>query len=211
MAWIDITLPVRPGMAVWPGDPPCEVTSMSRIRDGAGSNVSRIAMSSHCGTHLDAPRHFSEAGETVDQLSPDLLIGPAYVIDLSSLGRNIYADDLSRLPGGVKRLLIRTANSLSDITDRFDPGYIGLTRDAAALLCDRGVMLVGLDAWSVAATGPDLAAVHHLLLGRPGAAALESIRLRDVREGWYELVCLPLRLDGLDGAPAHALLREAAV
>lgn len=211
MAWIDITLPVTAGMAVWPGDPPCEILPLSRMRDGAGSNVSRIAMSSHCGTHLDAPRHFFDAGETVDQLSPDLLIGPAYVIDLSGLSRNIRAGDLSRLPGGVKRLLIRTANSLSDVPDRFDPGYIGLTRDAAALLCDRGVMLVGLDAWSVAAMGPDLAAVHRLLLGRPGSAALESIGLRDVREGWYELVCLPLRLDGLDGAPARALVREAAI
>ncbi|NLG38019.1 MAG: cyclase family protein [Clostridiales bacterium] len=211
MAWIDITLPIRAGMAVWPGDPPCEAAPLSRIRDGAGSNVSRFTMSSHCGTHLDAPRHFFDAGETVDQLSPDLLIGPAYVIDLANLSRNIRADDLSRLPGGVTRLLIRTANSLYDVPDRFDPGYIGLTWDAAALLCDRGVMLVGLDAWSVAAMGPDLAAVHRMLLGRPGAAALESIRLRDVREGWYELVCLPLRLDGLDGAPARALVREAAI
>lgn len=209
MGWIDITLPVRPGMPVWPGDPPYVAEPLSSIGRGDSCNVTHLSMSSHCGTHVDAPRHYFEDGAAVDALDLSVLTGPAYVLDLSHLHGNITAGDLSRMPGGVTRLLIRTANSRK-IPEAFDPGCVGLTEGAAALLAERGVLLVGLDAWSVAAAGPEHDRTHRLLLSRSGAAALEAIWLHGVPEGWYELVCLPLRLAGLDGAPARAILREVS-
>ncbi len=207
--WIDITLPIRADLPSWPGDPVIQLHQISTIGvDGADCNVTTMASTVHFGTHVDAPRHYLPQGETVDQLELGLLMGDAYVLDLSGTGRHVSAADLARVPEGVERLLLRTANSVRGyLGDRvFHTDYCGLLGEAAEELVRRGIRLVGLDYYSIGAMEESYQ-VHTAFLAQPKAIALEGIFLRDVPEGWYELVCLPLLMQGREGAACRALLR----
>lgn len=207
MDWIDVSVPIREGMPTYPGDPPVHIELASSIADGANANVSRLEMSSHTGTHVDAPAHFIPGGPGVDALPLDALIGPAYVVDARSLRGPIDAAALHRLgiPDGETRLIFRTRNS--DLWERsaFSADFIGLDAAAAATLVGRGVRLVGIDYLSIAPEGaPE---PTHVELLAAGIVILEGLDLRSVPPGPYELVCLPLRVVGADGAPARAALR----
>lgn len=202
----DVSVPLSPALAGYPGDPAIEIIPVAQLARGDVANVSRVTLSSHSGTHLDAPRHFFAQGTTVDALDLEILLGPARVCTLTS-ATHITADDLRSLPlEGVKRVLFKTTNGALWDLPGFRTNYVALTASAARLLVDMGVQLVGIDYLSVDAFARQDFPVHRLLLGAH-VLILEGLDLRAVPPGDYELVVLPLRLQDGDGAPARAILR----
>ena len=206
MALIDITLPIDDNIPVWPGDSGFKFYADSRIKAGSSCNVSSFKTSCHAGTHMDAPWHFIDNGEKIDEISPELLIGEVLIIDLSGIEGNIEKEHISSIPQGTKRLIIKTSNSLVGYTREFNRDFIGITPSSAKALVDKGVMLLGLDYLSIAALTDDIEESHRIFLGREGVAALEGLNLMDVAQGTYRLICMPLLIKGADGAPARVML-----
>jgi len=203
MKLYDVTLPVSPGLPVWPGDPPVKVERVRRMEDGAKNNLSHLACSVHVGTHVDAPLHFIADGTDVVSLPLDALIGPARVVEIPDTDEitigTLARFDLSR----VERLLFKTRNS--DLSrDVFHRDFAAVALDAAQWLVQHGVRLVGVDYFSVERFGGD-GSVHRALLGA-GVIVVEGLDLRDVSPGDYALYCLPMKLVGSEGAPARVVL-----
>lgn len=204
----DVTLPLRVGSAVYPGDPPIRIGVHSAIARGDPANVSTLALGSHSGTHVDAPSHFLSGGDTVDRLPLERLVGPAVVLDVSRGAGGIGAEELAGHDLADRgRVLLRTGNADLLRRGEFSPGYRALTLGGARYLLDRGVGLVGVDTLSVEGFGSADFPVHRLLLGE-GVVIVEGLDLSTVPAGRYGLICLPLGLVGLDGAPARAVLTE---
>jgi len=194
------------GGVVYPGNPEIRIEPHSELVKGASSNLSRISFGSHTGTHVDAPRHFFDAGASVDQLPLEVLVGPARVIVVDGSVMSITAADLQphRLRG-VERVLLRTRNSRFVREREFHPDFTYIAPDAAEHLAAAGVKLVGVDYYSVEQFHSGHHRTHRTLLER-GIVIVEGLDLSEVGAGEYELCCLPLRLAGLDGAPARAIL-----
>ena len=208
VTWIDVSVPVRGGMIVYDGDPTVRVEPWAEIAAGDLANLSRMELGSHTGTHVDAPRHFIDGAAGADLLPLDALIGPAVVADASGAPGDIDAAALAALDlPATERLLLRTRNGALWERDAFSPDYVGIAEDAAGQIVAMGVRLVGIDYLSIAPSG-DPAPTHRALL-EAGVVVVEGLDLRAVPPGRYELVCLPLRIEGGDGAPARALLRPA--
>ena len=204
----DISMPIRSGGLVYPGNPPIEISSQQAISSGAGANVSAISFGSHTATHVDAPRHFIDDGETVDRLSLETLIGPARLIAFDDSVLSIGAADLERHDlVGQRALLIRTRNSALLSRDEFLRDYTYLAPDGAEYLVKQGIQLVGVDYLSIEQFRSGHHRTHRTLLSS-GVVIIEGLTLGGVEPGDYDLVCLPLRLEGLDGAPARAVLIE---
>jgi arylformamidase len=204
----DITIPLRTGGVVYPGNPAISITAQQAISQGAGANVSRLDMGSHTGTHVDAPKHFFDDGAGVDTLALDILMGPARLITFSDSVASIGEPELSVHDlSGVTRLLVRTRNSawLASGSSEFHPDYTYLAPDGAAYLAGLGIKLVGVDYLSVEQFHSGHHRTHRTLLGQ-GIVIVEGLLLSEPPAGDYELCCLPLRLAGLDGAPARAVL-----
>jgi arylformamidase len=203
----DVTLPLFDGMPGYPGDPAVSVRPHCAIAQGDPCNTSLIALGSHAGTHIDAPRHFIDGAESVDQLALERLVGPARVAEVRVAG-DIDAVALQGIiTPRCRRLLLKTRNSARPLADRFAPGYAAFTAAAARLLAETGLLLIGLDGPSA---DPDHATdcpAHRTLL-RAGVVIVENLDLAAVPPGEVELLCLPLRLVGLDGAPVRVLLRQ---
>lgn len=205
---IDISVPLRPEMPIWPGSVGLRLVRTMRLEAGDSANVSRLDCDVHVGTHVDAPCHFLENGNTVEQLSFDTLIGPAIVAYLPDVD-TITPGDLAGLglSPGAKRLLLHTRNSelwATGVTE-FRTDYVALTADAACWVVDQGIRLLGVDCLSVQRY--DDSPLTHQILLEAGVIILEGLNLADVKPGEYELICLPLRLVGAEGAPARAVLR----
>jgi arylformamidase len=200
----DITLAISAELPVYPGDPPVALESLARISAGGDTNLSRLSISTHCGTHLDAPFHYCDDGLTVDAVPLTLLIGEALVAELPDV-MAIGRQQLAGLPlRGVKRLLLKTGNSAL-LAKGFSRDYAHLTEDGARYLLEREIGLVGIDGLSIERFDGD-GSVHRLLLGS-GLVILEGLQLAGVVPGHYELICLPLKIKGGDGAPVRAILR----
>lgn len=201
----DITLPMSASLACWPGDAPFRFDWTCRKTDGESVNVGQISMSIHTGTHIDAPFHFSDAGPTVENLPIEPFIGPARVIDLSDRRtirrQDLEPFDLSQTP----RVLFRTGAWLDH--RRFPETIPTMAPDVPGWLASQGVILVGVDVPSVDAIDSKDLPIHHAL-GENRIAILESLHLASVPEGIYELIALPLKLVGADGAPVRAILRR---
>lgn len=208
MTWIDVSVGIRDGMVHWPDNPPIELVRTKSIAAGARSNNSRLSLGVHTGTHVDAPVHFLADGAAVEAIPLDALIGPARVIAITD-PVHVTVDALvaaNVAPG--ERILLKTRNSPAAWQrDTFVTDAVHLSVDAARWLAAQGVQTVGIDYLSVggydAKNGVD---VHHALLGA-GIWIIEGLDLTDAPEGPCELVCLPLKLVGADGAPARAVLR----
>lgn len=207
MNYHDISRPIRTGMPVWPGDTPAEFTPVATIPAGSSVNVGRLTLSVHAGTHADAPFHYNQHGTTIDALPLDLFVGPARVVDVrghARLSRELLA---SRDLAGAPRLLFKS-DSWTD-PDVFPTEWPLFDPDVPAWLAGRGVRLIGMDVPSVDhLTSKDLP-IHHAI-DRAGLIILESLDLRAVAPGLYELIALPLRLRGGDGSPLRAVLRPLA-
>jgi len=202
----DITRPLSPRTAVFPGDVPVQIAPTMAMRDGDSCNVTALTLSAHAGTHVDAPRHYSDEGCGVDAIPLDILIGPARVISLT-VGPAITIADLQRALSGVpfpSRLLVHTLAS-EQSGDAWSSDFPNFAPEAAEWLSANGLRLIGTDAPSVdPADSKDLPA--HKAFLRYGVFILENICLRDVPDGDYQLIALPLRLVGGDAAPARAVL-----
>jgi arylformamidase len=202
----DISVPVTSGGTVYPGNPEIRIEPASEVSKGASSNTSRISLGSHTGTHVDAMQHFFDGTSTVDQLPLESLMGPATVIAFPDSVMSITADHVKKHKlKGVKRLLIKTRNSSFIKDGTFHPDYTYVAPDGAEHLVKLGVKLVGVDYLSVEQFHSGHHKTHRTLLGK-NIVIVEGLDFSAVKPGKYDFYCLPLRLAGLDGAPARAVL-----
>ncbi len=208
MKLIDVTVPLDASLATYPGNTPFSLEPIKCMASGDSSNVSSIHMSAHCGTHVDAPRHFYDNGGDADGLALDMLIGRTRVIEVTSRTA-IEAADLSAFDLSEDiRVLIKTSNSRLWSDPAFHKDYVGVAESGAKYLVEHGVKLVGVDYLSVEQFRFPGAPAHHILLGA-GTIVIEGLNLRDIEPGIYEMYCLPLRVVDSDGAPARVVLRKS--
>jgi arylformamidase len=205
---IDVSVLLRPGMPTYPGNQPFEFQPVKRIAEGASSNVSKVLMGTHTGTHVDAPRHFFDDKPGVDALPLDLLIGRARVLDLPVRGGITEAHLASAGLREDLRVLVRTPNSALWNSDQgFHQDFTYLSEGGARYLVEQGVKVVGIDYLSVEQFKKPGAPAHHVLLGN-NVVIIEGLNLSDAEPGQYEMYCLPLRIEGSDGAPARVVLKR---
>ena len=199
----DITQTIKPGMLLWPGDR--QVIFQKMNMEGVNS-MTNLMISAHTGTHVDAPSHILADGMGTDRLDLECLTGLARVCHVAQAEQI----DRSLLEGmaldGVSRLLLRTSNSALLETASFNKGYVSLTEDAAEYLVEKGIKFLALDYLSVDKFDTSLYPVHRILLNA-GVVIVEGVDLSGVPAGDYEMLCLPLKLEGCDGAPARVILR----
>lgn len=204
--WMDVSVPIRDGMFHWPASPDIVVTPLEHLRWGDAATVSSLSLGVHTGTHVDAPAHFILGGGGVESIALDRLIGRARVLDLGNVAQ-IQPRDLDGLGiGPGDRILFKTRNSRYWKEPEFRADYTSLSLKAAEWLAERAVRAVGIDYLSIASM--DMAPETHRPLLAAGIAVIEGLDLSGVDAGPYELICLPLRLEGIDGAPARVLLRR---
>jgi arylformamidase len=208
----DVSVPVRHGGLVYPGNPPISITAVQSIAQGDTANVSRIDLGSHTGTHVDAPLHFMDGGAGVDELPLDVLVGPARLVAFGDEVMSVGEAELRRYDlRGVTRLLLRTRNSawLASGSAEFHPDFTHVAPDGAEYLVSIGIRLVGVDYLSVEQFRSPHHRTHKTLLSN-GVVIVEGLVLSEPPPGDYELYCLPMLLAGIDGAPARAVLMERA-
>lgn len=206
----DVSVTIHPNLPVWPGDPQIVLVRHRKLSKGDTSNDSKLACSVHCGTHVDAPAHFIEDGITADQLPLDMLVGTATVLEFP--GIDIITPDLLEtqiLGPQTERLLLKTKNSdlWTDPDHEFNPDFVALSAESARWMVNKGIKLVGIDYLSIQMF-KDAEPLTHRILLEAGIIILEGLNLREVDPGEYQLICLPLKLAGSDGAPARAILIE---
>lgn len=207
--WIDVTVPIRDQMVHWPGDPGIELTHTSHLERGDPATVSKLSLGVHTGTHVDAPLHFIPGTPGIDEIDLSNVLGVARVIEIEDT-ESVKPDELRRhdlRPGD--RILFKTRNSEECWnSDVFVPSYVYLSLDGARYMAEHNVRTVGIDYLSIGGGGEG-AATHHVLLERR-ICIIEGLRLSGIAAGEYDLICLPLRIKGGDGAPARVLLRPRA-
>lgn len=204
----DITLPVEPSLACWPGDTAYQFQRLSRIEAGDTINLGSVRMSVHTGTHADAPFHFDDKGVDIASLSLEAFVGAAVVVDVVGKPFITIADVENLNLQATPRVLFRTLawQDYSRFPEKFPimepnlPDYLGA----------QGVVLIGLDVPSVDAFDSKTLDNHHALQ-RNQIHILESLYLAEVPVGVYELIALPLRLIGSDGSPVRAILRSVVI
>ena len=197
MEIFDVSVPIRPGMINYPGDPRVHMERVVSIEHGGVANLTRLDFGVHTGTHVDAPVHFIDEGVGADALPLEVFVGPCEVVDATDAEGEIGPDSI---PGRVERVLFKTRNSELWNRDVFDESFVRIGVLAAQRLVEQRVRLIGIDYLSVGE--PE---THRTLLGA-GIAAVEGLDLRGIEPGPYNLACLPLRIVGSDGAPARAVL-----
>lgn len=210
MKLYDVTIPVSEAVPIYEGDPLVKIESVMTLASGQPANVSRVCFGAHTGTHVDAPNHFIEGTRRVEDLALAKLIGRCRVVEVSE---DVLAVEPEHVAGldGIERVLFKTRNSAfwSDTRTGFRTDFTYITPEAAAILADRGVVLVGIDYLSVEKFGSTDFATHTTLLEKE-IVILEGLDLREIPAGEYELICLPLKYVGGtgDGAPSRTILRE---
>jgi len=209
--WIDVTATLDPARTpVYAGDAPMKFDFLKDMRKGDILTLSVYSLGAHSGTHIDAPMHFVANGAPIDQVALDPLIGAARVIDIPDSVGAIDAGELNRHNWrGPQRVLFRTRSTLRGWMDspEFHKDFAYLAPDAAQLLADAGVLLVGVDYISAEQFGAPAPRTHQILLGR-GIPIVEGLDLRPVQAGDYDVIVLPLKVRGHEGAPARAILRK---
>ena len=199
----DISVPFRDGMLHYAGNPPVHVTRVESIAAGDLANLSELDMGAHSGTHVDAPDHFLEGAAGAEALPLEILIGPGEVVDAgaaTSVLDLVTVRNLELPQRGTERILFKTRNSQLWSRDEFTRDFVRLDGEAAVYLVERGAKLLGIDYLSIGD-----AAAHRVLLSA-GVVCVEGLDLRGIEPGSYELICLPLKLVGADGAPARTVL-----
>jgi arylformamidase len=205
---LDVSVSLIAGIPAYPGNPEFELQPIKRIAQGGRSNVSKLVMGTHTGTHVDAPKHFFDDGAGVDALPLDLLIGRARVIEITRRGGIGQADLAAAGLREDLRVLLKTSNSaLWNGGEAFHQDYTYLAEDGARYLVDQGVKVVGIDYLSVEQFKKPGAPAHHALLSH-AVVIIEGLNLAETEPGMYEMYCLPLRVAGGDGAPARVVLKR---
>ncbi len=202
--WIDISQPLTNDMAVWPGDTPFNF-KLSFTKEQTGSvNIGQFTTSAHTGTHIDAPYHFDENGEKVHELDVNIYVGQARVVDVTGC-EMVGKEELEQFSlEGVERLLLKTSDGRD--LGRFPEKFTVFRENIGPFLKEKGVRLLGTDGPSVDAIDSKTMDAHHSLNDN-GVYILENIVLTDVEPGDYELIALPLAIEGADGSPVRAVLR----
>ncbi|MGH9330164.1 MAG: cyclase family protein [Vicinamibacterales bacterium] len=207
MSLLDVSLPLDSRLPIWPANPPFDLTPVKRIAEGASSNVSRLTLGTHTGTHIDAPRHMIDGAPTLDQLPLEALVGPARVVavdtDRAIEARHVSGDTLQEST----RILFKTRNSTFWGSPQFRTDFVFLTEEAARALVHAGVRLVGIDYLSIEEYKKPGAPAHKALLSA-GVVVVEGLDLTQAEAGPYDLICLPISVTGADGAPARVILRR---
>jgi arylformamidase len=205
---IDISQPLRPAVPVWPGDTAFALETVWEIDEQSPVLVSKITMSTHSGTHADAPSHYDSDGADIAACDLTPYIGRCHVVhvdpgddavNVSNIGHWL-ADD----PAGVERVLFRTFDTFPH--DAWPEGFRAIDPALIRTLAERGCRLIGTDTPSLdPQTSKTLDA--HMAVRDTGMAILEGLVLDTVPAGEYELIALPLRIDGADAGPVRAVLR----
>jgi len=207
MKFYDATLPIHEGMVSFPGDPPFQTKPFFQRHKGDSFDLALLSMGTHLGTHVDPPAHYLDGGATVNELPLESLIGPGVVLDMRgrpSVDRLALEESLM---GDHVRILLKTDNGTRLLESSFYEDYVHLTEDGARYLSEKGIRLVGIDYLSIERYKNPGAPVHHILLEAEIVVA-EGVHLLGVPPGPYEIFCLPLRIQGADGAPARVVLRQ---
>jgi arylformamidase len=211
--WIDVTATLDPATTpVYEGDAPMRFEFLKDMRKGDAFTLSVYSLGAHSGTHIDAPMHFLRDGASIDRVPLKPLIGPARVIDIPDNVQAIDAAELNRHDWrGAQRVLFRTRSSVRGWmqSSTFHRDFAYVAPDAAQLLADAGVQLVGIDYISAEQFGAPAPRTHRILLGK-GILIVEGLALAGVRAGEYDLIVLPMKVAGHEGAPARAVVRERA-
>lgn len=194
-------------MHFWEGDPEPRISRLEDHERGDAWTTTHLSFAAHIGTHVDAPLHRIRGGNTVDALALETLVGRAYVADLTAVALEIGAEDLVArgIPQDVKRLLFKTRNGALWGREGFQKDFVGLNAQGAQWVVERGIQLVGMDYLGADIFLTDTAPAHDVLLSA-GVVIVEGLMLNDVAAGWYTLICLPIKVQGADGAPARAVL-----
>ena len=208
----DVTLPLSERQVIWPGDPPVSFKLIKSILNGDPCNVTKIEMGAHSGTHIDAPFHFFKNGATTDSIPLHTFIGQCLVIDTDSKfaveKKDLIKYDISKY----SKILIKTKNSelWANNVDSFTPYFIFLSIDAAKYLVEMNVSLVGIDYLTIEAFNSSDNQVHKLLL-RNNITILEGLDLSKIKSGIYNLICMPLKIEGCEAAPARVVLQDSTI
>lgn len=206
----DVSVSINSKTPVYAGDPNVKMETAHSIRRGDAANVTDLHFGAHTGTHVDAPAHFVEGAGKVIDLPIDVLIGAARVVEINESAMAIETRHVENLDAA-ERVLFKTRNSQfwSEPEKGFRKDFTYIAPEAAAVLVERGVRLVGIDYLSVEKFGSEDFETHLTLL-QNGVVIVEGLDLRSVAAGDYELVCLPLKIDSEagDGAPARVVLRQ---
>ena len=204
MQWHDISIPLHEGMTVWPGDAEFRFSPDTRVSDGDSCNTSTITLSSHAGTHCDAPWHFDEQGKKLHEVDMALFIGTALILEFPDVDL-IRAEHLPEGPLP-ERVLLKTKNSDAPTDQPFNESYVALDQDAAQRLVDGGVKLVGIDYLSIAPFG-NAGPTHHTLLDND-VFIVEGLRLKGIQPGVHPIIIMPLAIQNADGAPCRAFVQQ---
>jgi arylformamidase len=206
MKILDISPLISTKLAVWPGDTPLRRDVLCDIGQGSNIDLSTIHTTVHIGAHADAPRHYHKDGVTMESVSLDAYLGNCYVHSVTGKSLIEPSDCKAAVDSGAKRILFRT-KSFPD-PNNFNTDFTAFSAGAIELLGKAGVILIGIDTPSVDPfTSKDLPA--HQMLFRYKIANIEGLILDEAHDGHYELIALPLRLDGFDASPVRAILRTA--
>jgi arylformamidase len=209
---LDVSIQMREGMPQWDGEEVYAFEPLMRTPED-DVNVTRLTMSTHTGTHVDAHWHFVNEGRKLDEIPLDRWIGPAVVVDCTHLDRDITAEDLDAIdvPANTTRLLFRTKNS--DLWKlkpmEFVRDYVALSPSGAEWVVERQIRLVGIDYLSIGSVDEEGAECHLTLL-RNDVLIVEGLDLSLAPAGFYELLCFPMPVASADGAPARVALRALA-
>jgi len=205
--WSDVTLPISSQLVTWPGDPAVSMELVHDMLKGAPNNVSKISMGSHTGTHVDAPRHFLKEGKKIEVMPVEIMMGIARVIEI----HNPRVDSAELVDKHVRRgerILLKTRNSAQQWSKSpFNENFVSISQKAAKYLAKKSLKLIGIDYLSVGGFKDDGAEIHRILLGS-GAWLIEGLDLSEISPGKYYLVCLPLKFESGDGAPARVILKS---
>lgn len=205
MHFFDISLTIQNSMLVWRDDPPVSIDVLTTVgKDGC--RFSNLGLTTHIGTHVDAPSHFVADGVGVDQIPLEKLIGPCKVLDLTSLGRNeILPEDFKEPIQKGDRILLKTGNYKLLHRSEFPDEYVSLSKQAAEFLVSKEINLIGIDFLGIEKEKNPGHPVHKALLFA-GIVNVEGIDLENIEQGEYELICLPLKIKDGDGSPARVIL-----
>lgn len=205
----DISLPISAKMVIWPNSPKPKITLKAASSDKAATT--KITMTSHVGTHVDAPRHFLKKGTTVDEIDPNKLVGSCKVIDLTNFFKTGGPAEIGWAHFGTfkikkgDRLLLKTGNYKFLSAKKFTKDYISLSQDAAKNLIKRQIALIGTDYYGIEKKSNPGHPIHKLLL-EAGIVVVEGLDMTDVPGGEYQMACAPLKLVGADASPARVFL-----
>lgn len=202
----DISQTLRNGLPVWPGDTRFDLRRTWAMGPGVPVNVSALTLSTHSGSHADAPFHYAADGIAIDAVDPEIYLGQAQVIDARHAKAFVTSEDiLPQLAPNIPRVLIRTYERAPQ--QNWDDEFTAIAASLVDALAVKGVRLIGVDTPSL---DPQKSKTMdaHLAVARYGLAILEGLVLDDVPFGVYELIALPLKIAGADSSPVRAVLRS---